>query len=216
MNEQIQDHFSCADWIVIPASVREYVAGILGLTFISQDEKWENNLILCTTYGTADNYLDDLLQRIDKVLVSSSINGYYIIEGKCLRYIYKTLCDRLSADCGIYFFSIDLWECRSNYVYYINRKEMRFYCAELDATGNFHEEDRGNILTCEKDAELKIPTIEIDGEQSPNYWFLPLGVMFNLGITDSEVLQALNEPCSIYTLENSDLKMVKDILLERK
>lgn len=136
MNEQVQEHFSCADWLLIPASVKKDVADILGLTLLSDNEQWDNNPILCTTYEDADNYLNDLLTRVDKILISSFINGYYIVEGKCLRYIYETLGKRLSAKCGVYYFSIDLWEYRYAYGYYESSQEKRFYCAELDATGN--------------------------------------------------------------------------------
>lgn len=81
MNEQVQEHFSCADWLLIPASVRKDVADILGLTLLSDNEQWDTNSILCTTYENADNYLNDLLPRVDKILISPVINGYYIIEG---------------------------------------------------------------------------------------------------------------------------------------
>lgn len=50
MNEQIQEYFSCADWLLIPAYVRKEVADILGLTLLSENEQWGNNPILCTTY----------------------------------------------------------------------------------------------------------------------------------------------------------------------
>ena len=215
MNEQVQEHFSCADWLLISASVKEDVANILGLTLLSENEKWENNPILCTTYENADNYLADLLPRIDKLLISSFISGYYIIEGKCLRYIYQTLSKRLSAKCGVYYFSIDLWEYHCVYGYYEKGKEQRFYSAELDATGNLHEENKGYILSCENDAECHIPMVEINEEQIPNSWFLPLGIMFNIGITDAEILQALDRPCNIYMLNSTDAKMVKNVLKEK-
>lgn len=215
MNEQVQEHFSCADWLLIPASVREDVANILGLTLLSENEKWENNPILCTTYENADNYLADLLPRVDKLLISSFISGYYIIEGKCLRYIYQTLSKRLSAKCGVYYFSIDLWEYRCVYGYYEKGKEKRFYSAELDATGNLHEENKGHILNCENDAECHIPMVEINEEQIPNSWFLPLGIMFNIGITDAEILQTLDRPYNIYMLNSTDAKMVKNVLKEK-
>ena len=162
MNEQVQEHFSCADWLLIPASVKKDVADILGLTLLSDNEQWDNNPILCTTYEDADNYLNDLLTRVDKILISSFINGYYIVEGKCLRYIYETLGKRLSAKCGVYYFSIDLWEYRYAYGYYESSQEKRFYCAELDATGNLQEEDRGCVLSCENDAESHIPKVKIE------------------------------------------------------
>ena len=50
MNEQVQEHFSCADWLLTPASVRKDIANILGLTLLSENEQWYNNPILCTTY----------------------------------------------------------------------------------------------------------------------------------------------------------------------
>lgn len=50
MNEQVQEHFSCADWLLIPASVRKDIVDILGLTLLSENEQWDNNPILCTTY----------------------------------------------------------------------------------------------------------------------------------------------------------------------
>ena len=187
MNEQVQEHFSCADWLLIPASVRKDIADILGLTLLSENEQWDNNPILCTTYENADNYLNDLLPRVDKILISSFINGYYIVEGKCLRYVYETLGKRLSAKCGVYYFSIDLWEYRYAYGYYERSQEKRFYSAELDATGNLQEEDRGRVLSCENDAECHIPKVRIEDEQVPNSWFLPLGIMFNLGDRKSVV-----------------------------
>ena len=76
MNEQVQEHFSCADWLLIPASVRKDIVDILGLTLLSENEQWDNNPILCTTYENSDNYLNDLLPRVDKILISSFINGY--------------------------------------------------------------------------------------------------------------------------------------------
>ena len=215
MNEQVQEHFSCADWLLIPASVRKDVADILGLTLLSDNEQWDTNSILCTTYENADNYLNDLLPRVDKILISPVINGYYIIEGKCLRYIYETLGKRLSAKCGVYYFSIDLWEYRYAYGYYESSQEKRFYCAELDAIGNLQEEDRGCVLSCENDAENHIPKVTIEDEQIPNSWFLPLGIMFNLGITDAEIQQALSKLCSIYMLNSTDAKMIKNIITEK-
>ena len=215
MNEQVQEHFSCADWLLIPASVRKDVADILGLTLLSENEQWDNNSILCTTYENADNYLNDLLPRVDKILISSFINGYYIVEGKCLRYVYETLGKRLSAKCGVYYFSIDLWEYLYAYGYYESSQEMRFYCAELDATGNLQEEDRGCVLSCENDAESHIPKVTIEDEQIPNSWFLPLGIMFNLGITDAEIQQVLSKPCSIYMLNSTDAKMIRNIITEK-
>ncbi len=215
MNEQVQEHFSCADWLLIPASVRKDIADILGLTLLSENEQWDNNPILCTTYENADNYLNDLLPRVDKILISSFINGYYIVEGKCLRYVYETLGKRLSAKCGVYYFSIDLWEYRYAYGYYERSQEKRFYSAELDATGNLQEEDRGRVLSCENDAECHIPKVRIEDEQVPNSWFLPLGIMFNLGITDAEIQQALSKLCSIYMLNSTDAKMIKNIITEK-
>lgn len=215
MNEQVQEHFSCADWLLIPASVRKDIADILGLTLLSENEQWDNNPILCTTYENADNYLNDLLPRVDKILISSFINGYYIVEGKCLRYVYETLGKRLSAKCGVYYFSIDLWEYLYAYGYYESSQEMRFYCAELDATGNLQEEDRGCVLSCENDAESHIPKVTIEDEQIPNSWFLPLGIMFNLGITDAEIQQVLSKPCSIYMLNSTDAKMIRNIITEK-
>ena len=50
MNEQLQEYFSCADWLLIPAYVRKDVADILGLTLLSENEQWDNNPILSTTY----------------------------------------------------------------------------------------------------------------------------------------------------------------------
>ena len=215
MNEQVQEHFSCADWLLIPASVRKDIVDILGLTLLSENEQWDNNPILCTTYENADNYLNDLLPRVDKILISSFINGYYIVEGKCLRYVYETLGKRLSAKCGVYYFSIDLWEYLYAYGYYESSQEMRFYCAELDATGNLQEEDRGCVLSCENDAESHIPKVTIEDEQIPNSWFLPLGIMFNLGITDTEIQQVLSKPCSIYMLNSTDAKMIRNIITEK-
>ena len=215
MNEQVQEHFSCADWLLIPASVRKDVADILGLTLLSENEQWDNNSILCTTYENADNYLNDLLPRVDKILISSFINGYYTIEGKCLRYIYEILGKRLSAKCGVYYFSIDLWEYRCAYGYYERSQEKRFYSAELDATGNLQEEDRGCVLSCENDAESHIPKVKIEDEQVPNSWFLPLGIMFNLGITDAEIQQALSKPCGIYMLSSTDAKMIKNLITKK-
>jgi hypothetical protein len=215
MNEQVQEHFSCADWLLIPASVRKDIVDILGLTLLSENEQWDNNPILCTTYENADNYLNDLLPRVDKILISSFINGYYIVEGKCLRYVYETLGKRLSAKCGVYYFSIDLWEYLYAYGYYESSQEMRFYCAELDATGNLQEEDRGCVLSCENDAESHIPKVTIEDEQIPNSWFLPLGIMFNLGITDAEIQQVLSKPCSIYMLNSTDAKMIRNIITEK-
>ena len=215
MNEQVQEHFSCADWLLIPASVKKDVADILGLTLLSDNEQWDNSPILCTTYEDADNYLNDLLTRVDKILISSFINGYYIVEGKCLRYVYETLGKRLSAKCGVYYFSIDLWEYLYAYGYYESSQEMRFYCAELDATGNLQEEDRGCVLSCENDAESHIPKVTIEDEQIPNSWFLPLGIMFNLGITDAEIQQVLSKPCSIYMLNSTDAKMIRNIITEK-
>ena len=215
MNEQVQEHFSCADWLLIPASVRKDIVDILGLTLLSENEQWDNNPILCTTYENADNYLNDLLPRVDKILISSFINGYYIVEGKCLRYVYETLGKRLSAKCGVYYFSIDLWEYLYAYGYYESSQEMRFYCAELDAIGNLQEEDRGCVLSCENDAESHIPKVTIEDEQIPNSWFLPLGIMFNLGITDAEIQQVLSKPCSIYMLNSTDAKMIRNIITEK-
>ena len=215
MNEQVQEHFICADWLLIPASVRKDIVDILGLTLLSENEQWDNNPILCTTYENADNYLNDLLPRVDKILISSFINGYYIVEGKCLRYVYETLGKRLSAKCGVYYFSIDLWEYLYAYGYYESSQEMRFYCAELDATGNLQEEDRGCVLSCENDAESHIPKVTIEDEQIPNSWFLPLGIMFNLGITDAEIQQVLSKPCSIYMLNSTDAKMIRNIITEK-
>lgn len=215
MNEQVQEHFSCADWLLIPASVRKDIVDILGLTLLSENEQWDNNPILCTTYENADNYLNDLLPRVDKILISSFINGYYIVEGKCLRYVYETLGKRLSAKCGVYYFSIDLWEYLYAYGYYESSQEMRFYCAELDATGNLQEEDRGCVLSCENDAESHIPKVTIEDEQIPNSWFLPLGIMFNLEITDAEIQQVLSKPCSIYMLNSTDAKMIRNIITEK-
>ena len=215
MNEQVQEHFSCADWLLIPASVRKDIVDILGLTLLSENEQWDNNPILCTTYENADNYLNDLLPRVDKILISSFINGYYIVEGKCLRYVYETLGKRLSAKCGVYYFSIYLWEYLYAYGYYESSQEMRFYCAELDATGNLQEEDRGCVLSCENDAESHIPKVTIEDEQIPNSWFLPLGIMFNLGITDAEIQQVLSKPCSIYMLNSTDAKMIRNIITEK-
>ena len=216
MNEQVQEHFSCADWLLIPASVRRGdIADILKLTLLSENEKWDNNPILCTIYENASNYLDDLLPRVDKILISSFISGYYIVEGKCLRYIYETLSKRLSAKCGVYYFSIDLWEYRCAYGYYEQSHEKRFFRTELDTTGNLQEEDRGYVLSCENDAECHIPKVSIEGEQVPNSWFFPLGIMFNLGITDAEIQQVLDKSCSIYMLNGTDAKMVKNILTEK-
>ena len=148
-------------------------------------------------------------------MISSFINGYYIVEGKCLRYIYETLGKRLSAKCGVYYFSIDLWEYLYAYGYYESSQEKRFYCAELDATGNLQEEDRGCVLSCENDTESHIPKVKIEDEQVPNSWFLPLGIMFNLGITDAEIQQALSKLCSIYRLNSTDTKMIKNIITEK-
>ena len=215
MNEQVQEHFSCADWLLIPASVRKDIVDILGLTLLSENEQWDNNPILCTTYENADNYLNDLLPRVDKILISSFINGYYIVEGKCLRYVYETLGKRLSAKCGVYYFSIDLWEYLYAYGYYESSQEMRFYCAELDATGNLQGEDRGCVLSCENDAESHIPKVTIEDELIPISWFLPLGIMFNLGITDAEIQQVLSKPCSIYMLNSTDAKMIRNIITEK-
>lgn len=50
MNEQVQEHFSCADWLLIPASIKKDVADILGLTLLSDNEQWDNNPILCTIH----------------------------------------------------------------------------------------------------------------------------------------------------------------------
>ncbi len=36
-------------------------------------------------------------------------------------------------------------EYRYAYGYYESSQEKRFYCAELDATGNLQEEDRGSV-----------------------------------------------------------------------
>ena len=215
MNEQIQEYFSCADWLLIPAYVRKEVADMLGLTLLSENEQWGNNPILCTTYKNADNYFDDLLPRVDKILISSLINGYYIIEGKCLRYIYEILCKRLSANCGVYYFSIDLWEYRCAYGYYEDSQEKRIYCAELDATGNLQEEDRGCVLSCENDVESHIPMVKIENEQIPDSWFLPLGIMFNLGIMDVDIQQALSKICSVYMLNSTDSKIIKNIIAEQ-
>lgn len=213
MSEQVQEHFSSADWLLIPASVkREEIAATLELTLLSENEKWDSNPILYTTYENANNYLDDLLPRADKILISSFISGYYIVEGECLRYIYETLSKRLSAKCGVYYFSIDLWEYSCAYGYYEQGDEKRFYRAEIDATGNLQEEDRGRVLNCENDAECHIPKVSIESEQVPDYWFLPLGIMFNLGITDAEIRQALDRACSTYVLNATDAEMIKNML----
>lgn len=148
-------------------------------------------------------------------MISSLINGYYIIEGKCLRYIYEILCKRLSANCGVYYFSIDLWEYRCAYGYYEDSQEKRFYCAELDATGNLQEEDRGCVLSCENDVESHIPMVKIENEQIPDSWFLPLGIMFNLGIMDVDIQQALSKICSVYMLNSTDSKIIKNIIAEQ-
>ncbi len=212
MNEQIQDHFSCADWIVIPASVRNGIVDILSLTAISHNEKWANNpIIYITEYKGVNDYYKARLNNIDKILVTSLINGHYIIEGTGLQYIYQSLCERLSINSYAYYFSIDLWSDYSAYAYYENGKEERFYCVEFDDVGDIYEEDRGSILPCEKNAEFNIPTVEIEGEQAPDAWFLPIGIMYNLGLTDTEILQVFDEHCSIYSFNSNDSKVVKDI-----
>ena len=70
-------------------------------------------------------------------------------------------------------------------------------------------------MSCENDAESHIPKVKIEDEQVPNSWFLPLGIMFNLGITDAEIQQALSKLCSIYRLNSTDNKMIKNIITEK-
>lgn len=218
MNEQVQYHFSCADWIVIPACIRNCIIDLLSLIPIAQNEKWANNPIInitCKEYKGINDYYKARCNNVDKILITSLINGYYIIEGIGIQYIYQLLCERLSINSYAYYFSIDLWSDYSAYAYYENGKEKRFYCVEFDDVGNIHEEDRGSILSCEKNAELKIPIVEIDGEQAPDAWFLPVGIMYNLGLTDTEILQAFDEYCSIYSFNGNDSKMVKDIFASK-
>ena len=40
MNEQLQEYFSCADWLLIPAYVRKDVADILGHSRIETTENY--------------------------------------------------------------------------------------------------------------------------------------------------------------------------------
>ena len=70
-------------------------------------------------------------------------------------------------------------------------------------------------MSCENDTESHIPKVKIEDEQVPNSWFLPLGIMFNLGITDAEIQQALSKLCSIYRLNSTDTKMIKNIKTEK-
>ena len=217
MNEKIQDHFSCADWIIIPASTRNEIAAA-GLTFIAQSDRWANNPIINTTHqehGGVEDYEDARLRDIEKTLITSSINGYYIMEGKGLQYIYQSLCERLSRNSYVYYLSIDLWAYYSAYAYYENGEEKRFYCANVDDNGEFCEEDRGSVLPCEKNAELKIPTTDIEGEQAPNCWYLPLGIMYNVGLTDVEISQAFSEPCAIYSFDSNDVRKMKEVFFGR-
>jgi len=57
--------------------------------------------------------------------------------------------------------------------------------------------------------------VKIEDEQVPYSWLLPLGIMFNLGITDTEIQQALSKLCSIYMLSGTDAKMIKNIITEK-
>lgn len=57
--------------------------------------------------------------------------------------------------------------------------------------------------------------VNIEDEQVPDSWFLPLGIMFNLGITDVDIQQALSKLCSVYMLNGTDSKIIKNIITEQ-
>ncbi len=57
--------------------------------------------------------------------------------------------------------------------------------------------------------------VKIENEQIPDSWFLPLGIMFNLGIMDVDIQQALSKICSVYMLNSTDSKIIKNIIAEQ-
>lgn len=189
MDERIFNKFSCNEWIVVPASVLQHASFGEG-----KSTGWKDAFLID---NTAEEWW---LQHRYDLVVSPEINGYHLVEGQPFSYqeVRRYLFGRLSQQEKLFFFHTDLWVPQLEYFVFRNGLKVRNYAFSVDTeTEEEAETDTGTQEAFEN--ETLYLTDKYADEYS--YFWFPMRAMAALGISEQDLLDALEKPCTIYQVD---------------
>lgn len=186
MNQLLEEHFSCNEWLLVN---QELLPKFLEhFNFIQSNEliKWKDY----------NNYHDN--SDHNEILIPPSINNYCIIEGNSIGEFYRDYCDFFSQrDEVAYRCKIDIWIPVMIFECYKNEKLIRYYECSLDIEqSEIREKESGEKLAVEKKIDLPVP------ENGYDYFYYPLAVMKNLKITPNDLSKLIKSECKIFKQNN--------------
>jgi len=203
--EKIFDRFSCASWLLINQNKFDEFIKQYKLELIANCKNWEASINISIEKDpvTASTIL---FYDLGKLIISSPINEYRIIEGKSIDYLYNDFCRYLSKNSEVYRFNIDIWIPTMLFELYKNEQLVR-HC-EYDV-----DNDSESIVinaTGEKqkfeDEELKLP----ESEYGYNDFYYPIAIMNYLGICNEDIINNLNSQCFVYKLNDILIAKIKN------
>lgn len=190
MTETIVENFSCKSWLLINSKALEIFIQNFGFQFIKEQYSWQNSdFYEEKNFTTLDEYQS---HQTDKILVSSPINEFQIVESKMFDFSYENYCKFLSKFYATYYMKIDIWIPIFKFSFYKQQKKNREYeYSIINDEENINE--YGTELNFEKE-DMHL----IDSQYGYEYFFYPLSIMNYLGISNENIYHALNNKCTIY------------------
>ena len=200
---KILERFSCANWLLINESKVDEFINQFKLKLLAKCNSWKETQKISTEKKPV-NAATILFYNIDKLIISSSIKGYRIIEGKSIYYLYDEFCKYLSRNAEVYRFYIDIWIPAMLFEYYKNEHLVRHCEYKIDDDKALAMSAKGEKLKFE-DEELELP----HPEYGYDIFYYPLSIMNYLGISNEDILNSLNDNHSVYILDNDFVNAIK-------
>lgn len=197
MNEII-DFFSCNSWILVRYEEFENFKDEYNLKLVSDAIRWIDSSMINVDREPI-NINNFQTHNSSKVVISSIINHYCIIDGQAIDKNFQEYCQFFSNHCDVYGFKIDIWEPVMEYHIYRDKKLIRSNCMTLNSENETIEvKDFGEKQLFE-DENLFDKTNYVF-ENGYDTFYFPLLIMEYLGIEYSSLKEAMNKNCTIMSL----------------
>lgn len=195
--EYLFENFSANSWILAPRHKTSKFIKQYTKSRITTDKTWieAKELSVETEPINVNNYKT---YNLKKLILSSIIDKYQIIESKIIETHGRQFCHFLSEQSEAYMFNIDIWIPTMCFQYYRNEKLLRCLEYDLDMYNYITKETEwGEKLDFEKQ-QLVVPQTK----EGYDDFYYPLAIMNYLGVDYNELWNALNSKCDVYLLND--------------
>ena len=201
--EDILELFSANSWLLVRTDKVDEFVKKFGLELYSNTFNWQDS----ETVSFEDSPVTTsniLTYNASKIVITSEINGYCIVESKSVNYLFKEFCENLSINSDTYRFLIDIWVPEMLFEYYKNGNLVRRVEYDLDESSQaVTVNEEGQKLDFESENLAMQFTDYNYGE-----FYFPLSIMNYLGISVSDIRKMLKTNCSIFRLGKEFINLI--------